>query len=168
MTMITKVTGQTVIALPSCAPALFGSTGISSDTSSLGVAVDTALLRGVVVLAGNGLGLDATGVSAVTTVAALTSVSGLGNTDAGSVEAGLSNDWATFDGGRELRSERPIQASKAAVAAAKHGDYARVIGAGEAKKQDEQQINKAEAAFMGAMAVRIRAYRGPQPWRERT
>ncbi len=160
-TMITKLTGQTVIAMPSCAPALFGTTGIPSATSSLRGAVDASLLRGVVVLADNGPGLDATGVSAVV-------VSGLGNTGATSVEAGLSRDWATFGGGRELRSERPMQAPKALVAAAMHGDYAQVIGAGEAKKQDEQQINKAEAAFTGAMAVRIRAYRGPQPWRERT
>lgn len=150
-TMITKVTGQTVIAMPSCAPALFGMTGIPSSAS---------LVRGVVVLADNGLGLDATGVSAV--------VSGLGNTDAMPVESGLSRDWATFDGGRKLRSERPIQAPKAAVAAAKHGDYARVIGAGEAKKQDEQQISQAKAAANAAMAIRMRAFRGPEPWRERT
>lgn len=142
-TMITKLTGQTVIAVPSCAPALFGTTGIPSSAS---------LLRGVVVLADNGLGLDATGFFAAANALV---VSGLGNTDAGSVEAGLSSDWATFGGGREPRSERPIRASKAAVAAAKHGDYARAIGAGEARKQDEQQIS-------------MRAFRGPQPWRERT
>jgi len=149
--MITKMTGQTVIAMPSGALSLFGTTGCPSSAS---------LLRGVVVLADNGLGLDATGVSAV--------VSGLGNTDATSVETGLSRDWATFGGGRELRSERPIKASKAAVAAAKHGDYARVIGAGEPQKQHEQLINQAKAAFIGAMAVRMRAFRGPEPWRERT
>ncbi|GAA0669763.1 hypothetical protein GCM10010193_22240 [Kitasatospora atroaurantiaca] len=149
--MITKMTGQTVIAMPSGALSLFGTTGCSSAAS---------LLRGVVVLADNGRGLDATGVSVV--------VSGLGNTGATSVETGLSRDWATFGGGRELRSERPIEAPKAAVAAAKHGDYAQVIGAGEPQKQNQQLINQAKAAFIGAMAVRMRAFRGPEPWRERT
>ncbi|WP_441250346.1 hypothetical protein [Kitasatospora sp. McL0602] len=151
MTTITKMTGQTVFAMPSCASALFGTTGASSAAS---------LTRGVVVLAGNGLGLDATGVVAV--------VSGLGNTDATFVESGLSIDWATFEGSRELRSERGIQAPKAAVAAAKHGDYARVIGAGAPQQQDAKQIDQAKAALPGAMAVRMRAFRGPQPWRERT
>ncbi|GAA2131531.1 hypothetical protein GCM10009760_05370 [Kitasatospora kazusensis] len=160
-TMITKLTGQTVIALPSCASASFGTAGITSAAS---------LLRGAAVLADNGLGLDGQDLdtTGVSVIAAVLGVSGLGNTGAGSVEAGLSGNWPTFGGGRELRNERPIQAPKAVAAAAEHGDYAQAIGAGEAKKQDEQQIAKAEAAFMGAMAVRIRAYRGPQPWRERT
>lgn len=52
-------------------------------------------------------------------------------------------------------------------AAAKHGAYLQVIGA-VAEQQDEQLINQAEAAFIGAEAARIRAFRGPEPWRERT
>ena len=117
----TKLTGQTVIVSSSCA---------------------LASLRGSVVLAGNGLGLDATGLSAV---------SGLGNT--------------AFAGSRD---ERPTKAPKALAAAVKHGEYARANGAGHWTKQDEQLIEQAMAAFMGATAIRIRAFRGPEPWRERT
>ena len=97
-------------------------------------------LRGAVALADNGLGLDATG---------LCSVSGLGNTALG-------------------RDERPTKASKAAVAVAKHGDYAQAVGAGHWMKQDEQQISKPMTAFIGAGALRMWVYRGPEAWRERT
>ncbi|MFB7662895.1 hypothetical protein ACFC1R_02975 [Kitasatospora sp. NPDC056138] len=146
--MITKLTGQTVIAMPWRALSQFDATGTS---------IVAAQLRDVVVPAEGGLGLDATGVSiANAAVLGGSTVSGPGNTDATSVESGLS------------RSERPLQASKAVVAATKHGDYARVIGAGAAQKQEQQQINLAEAAFTGAMAIRMRAFRGPGPWRERT
>jgi hypothetical protein len=151
--MITKLTGQTVFVMPSCASASFGSTGIAAPVS--------VLSRGAVVLADSGLGLDTTGVSVA--------VSGLGNTGATNVETGLSIDWATFEGGRALRDERGIPAPKAVVAAAEHGVYARAIGADITQQQDEkQQIDPVVAAFTGAMAVRMRAFRGPQPWRERT
>ncbi|GAA1196508.1 putative lipid-binding transport protein (Tim44 family) [Kitasatospora gansuensis] len=138
--MITNLTGQTVIAMPSCAPSQVGSL--------------------------NGLGLNGTGVSGV--VSGLL-VNGLGNGSfATSVETGLSLTGTTFGGGREIRSDRPLQASKAAVAAAKHGDYAQQAGdAGAAEQQDEKQM-KAMAALMAAKAVRMWAFRGPEPWRDQT
>ncbi|MCG6499093.1 hypothetical protein [Kitasatospora sp. A2-31] len=154
--MITKMTGQTVVA----------------------ASLRAARLRALAVLGGTGLGLDATGVSVVPASPA-SAVSGLGHTDlcgtgmergigGTSVETGLSRDWASVELSRSLRDERPTQAPKAAVAAAKHGGYAQVIGAGNAQKQNEQQIITATAAFTGATAIRMRAFRGPEPWRERT
>lgn len=150
--MITKMTGQTVVA----------------------ASLRDALLWAPAELGGTGLGLDATGVS----VTPASAVSGLGHTDsciAGgrgvegtSVETGLSRDWASFGTPRSERDERPTQAPKAVVAAAMHGGYAQVIGAGNAQKQNEQQIKQAKAAFTGALAIRMRAFRGPEPWRERT
>jgi hypothetical protein len=83
-------------------------------------------------------------------------VSGLGNDEGTRVETGLSLDWAALGGGLAALNGRPTQAPKAAEAAAHHGSYVSVIGAGAAKKQDEQQISK------------MRAFRGPEPWRERT
>ncbi|MER8183616.1 hypothetical protein [Kitasatospora sp. NPDC094015] len=158
--MITKLTGQTVIAMPPGAVSSFG---------ILGTSTRSAQLRDVVVLSDNGLGLDVTGVcvAAGTTGSGLT-VSGLGDTAGMRVETGLSRDWAEFAGGLGLRDERPTQASKTAVAAAKHGGYLQVLGAGATKKQDEQQINQAKAARNGASAIRMRAFRGPEPWSERT
>ncbi|MEU9129050.1 hypothetical protein AB0D08_13245 [Kitasatospora sp. NPDC048540] len=158
--MITKMTGQTVIAMPPGAVSSFGTPGFSTSATQV---------RDVVVLAGGGLGLDATGVcvAAGSAVSGLT-VSGLGDTAGISVETGLSRDWATFAGGLGLRDERPTQAPKAAVAAAKHGGYLQVIGAGATKKQDEQQIDQVKAAINGASAIRMQAFRGPEPWRERT
>ncbi|MGE7436849.1 hypothetical protein [Kitasatospora sp. NPDC001175] len=145
--MITKLTGQTVVAMPWRALSQFAFCTPAS----------AAQLRDVAVLAERGLGLDATGLSvADTAVLGGATVSGVGNTEATSVEAGLS------------RVERPLQASKAVVAAVKHGVYAQVIGAGATQKQEQQQINQATAAFAGAMATRMRAFRGPGPWRERT
>ncbi|WP_405011688.1 hypothetical protein [Kitasatospora sp. NBC_01539] len=146
---ITKLTGHTVIAMPSGAVSPFGTRGSST----------VAPLCGVVVVAGNGLGLDGTGVP---------TVSGHGFTGFGgaSFETGLSRDWATFDRGLVMRDERPTQAPKAVAAAAIHGGYARVSGAGA--EQDEQLINQAEAARKGAGAVRMGAFRGPKPWSERT
>ncbi|MFF2081888.1 hypothetical protein ACFVXG_44845 [Kitasatospora sp. NPDC058162] len=148
--MITKMTGQTVVA----------------------ASLRAARLRALAELGGTGLGLDTTGVSVAS------AVSGLGHTDlcpAGGrsvegivVETGLSRDWALVGTSRSECDERPTQAPKAAVAAAMHGGYARVIGAGNAQKQNEQQINQAKAAFIGAQAIRMRAFRGPEPWRERT
>jgi hypothetical protein len=148
--MITKMTGQTVVA----------------------ASLRAARLRALAELGGTGLGLDTTGVS-VSPV-----VSGLGHTElcltAGRsiegtvVETGLSRDWAPVGTSRSPRDERPTQAPKAAVAAAIHGGYARVIGAGNAQKQNEQLINQAMAAFDGAEAFRMPAFRGPEPWRERT
>ncbi|MEV7025582.1 hypothetical protein [Kitasatospora sp. NPDC093558] len=152
--MITKMTGQTVVA----------------------ASLRDALLWAPAELGGTGLGLDTTGVSVVP--AATATVSGLGHTDlcvAGgrssegiSVETGLSRDWASFGTPRSERDERPTQAPKAVVAAAMHGGYAQVIGAGNPQKQNEQQIKQAKAAAIGAMAIRMRAFRGPEPWRERT
>ncbi|MGW2373774.1 MULTISPECIES: hypothetical protein [Kitasatospora] len=151
--MITKMTGQTVVA----------------------ASLRAARLRALAELGGTGLGLDATGVS-VASVASV--VSGLGHTDlcltggrsveGTVVETGLSRDWASVGFSRPECDERPTQAPKAAVAAAMHGGYAQVIGAGNAQKQNEQQINQAAAAFIGAKAIRMRAFRGPEPWRERT
>ncbi|MCU7822958.1 hypothetical protein [Kitasatospora sp. DSM 101779] len=149
---ITKLTGQTVFAMPVCAPSMFGTRGTSTVVSRL---------RGVVVLAENGLGLQGTDVSVVSG----SGFTGLGGAD--SFETGLSRDWAIFGGGLELRDERPTQAPKAVAVAAKHGGYVRVSGAGAAK-QDEQLINQAQAAHTGAQAIRMRAFRGPAPWSERT
>ncbi|MFE2110449.1 hypothetical protein ACFXAF_31920 [Kitasatospora sp. NPDC059463] len=156
-TMITKMTGQTVVA----------------------ASLRAANLRLAVQLCETGLGLDTTGVSVVPASPA-PAVSGLGHTGPGSngiqggsldgtgVETGLSRDWASVDASRSLRDERPTQAPKTVVAIAMHGGYARVIGAGNTQKQNEQQINQAMAAFNGATAARMRAFRGPEPWRERT
>ncbi|MFF1905311.1 hypothetical protein [Kitasatospora sp. NPDC058218] len=156
--MITKLTGQTVVA----------------------TSLRAARLRALAELGGTGLGLEATGASVAPVVSVVPVVSGLGHTglcgaditggiDGTSVETGLSRGWASVSTSRSLRDERPTQAPKAAVAAALHGGYAQVIGAGNAQKQNEQQINKqAMAAFTGATAIRMRAFRGPEPWRERT
>ncbi|MFI6152267.1 hypothetical protein ACIBCA_06210 [Kitasatospora sp. NPDC051170] len=149
--MITKLTGQTVVA----------------------ASLRAARLRALAELGGTGLGLDTTGVSVVPAVSALghTDLCAPGgrNVEGTSVEAGLSGTWASFGTSRPMRDERPTQAPKAAVAAAKHGGYAQVIGAGNTQvKQNEQQIAQAKAAFIGAEAIRMRAFRGPEPWRERT
>ncbi|MFD9129623.1 hypothetical protein [Kitasatospora sp. NPDC059571] len=148
---ITKLTGQTVLAMPSGALSLFGTRGTSTIAPRE---------CGVAGMRGNGLGLNGT--------LALT-VSGSGFTGLGgnSDETGLFGDWAIIGGGIELRDERPTQAPKAAVVAM-HGEYAQVSGAGAVKKQDEQQIDQAEAALTGAGAFRMRAFRGPEPWSERT
>ncbi|GAA1968264.1 hypothetical protein [Kitasatospora viridis] len=114
-----------------------------------------------------------TGQTAVTaslrpsTVAATGGVSLAGSLGL-NVGTGLSLGWATvsLDSARGMRDERPTEAPKALEAAAKHGAYLQVIGA-VAEQQDEQQI-VAEAAFIGAEAARSRAFRGPEPWRERT
>ncbi len=142
-TMITKLTGQTVTA------------------ASLRVAPERALA----VLAAPGLGLDTTVASVVPVVSALGNTGG--STGADAVESGLSRDWAMAATSRDMRDERPTRAPKAVAVVVRHGDYAQVLGAG-AHKQYEQQINQAKAAFIGAEAVRIRAFRGPEPWRERT
>ncbi|MFG2817904.1 hypothetical protein ACGFX4_00625 [Kitasatospora sp. NPDC048365] len=110
----------------------------------------------------SGLGLGTTGLS----FAGPCLVSGPRNAEGTRVETGLSRDWATFVDGLELRDERPTQAPKAEVAAAKHGHYAAAVGAGS--KQQDQQIHQAMAAFSGAKAIRMRAFRGPEPWSERT
>ncbi|MET8699930.1 hypothetical protein ACFVUH_11030 [Kitasatospora sp. NPDC058032] len=155
--MITKMTGQTV------------------DAASL----RAASLRLAAELCGTGLGLDTTGVSVVPASPA-PAVSGLGHTGPGSngiqggsldgtrVEIGLSGDWASIDASRSLRDERPTQAPKTAVALAMHGGYEQVVGAGNAQEQKQQQITQAMAVFADATAIRMRAFRGPEPWRERT
>ncbi|MFI6443164.1 hypothetical protein [Kitasatospora sp. NPDC050543] len=164
-TMITKLTGQTVNAASLCAAPV----GVLAPVGTLGTSIPAALVRREVVLAEAGLVLDATGVSVAAVVSALGNTGGSTTGVTGSfVETGLSGDWAPVGESRDMRDERPTQASKAAVAAAKHGDYARVIGAGNAQKQNEQQINQVKAAFIGASAIRMRAFRGPEPWRERT
>ncbi|GAA2752148.1 MULTISPECIES: hypothetical protein [Kitasatospora] len=109
-----------------------------------------------------GLGLGTTGLS----VATPCTVSGPGNAEGTRVETGLSRDWATFAGGLELRDERPTQAPKAVVAAAEHGRYAVAVGAGI--KQQDQQIKQVKVARPGAVAIRMWAFRGPEPWSERT
>ncbi|KJS54149.1 hypothetical protein [Streptomyces rubellomurinus] len=149
--MITKMTGQTAVA----------------------ASLRAARLRAFAELGGTGLGLGTTGASVVPAVSVLghtdLCVTGGRNVEGTSVETGLSRDWAeSFGTSRPMRDERPTQAPKAAVAAAKHGGYAQVIGAGATQKQNEQQIEQAKAAFVGAEAIRMRAFRGPEPWRERT
>ncbi|WP_316526414.1 hypothetical protein [Kitasatospora brasiliensis] len=148
--MITKMTGQTVVA----------------------ASLRAARLRALAELGGTGLGLDTTGVRVVPVV------SGPGQTalcctnsesvEGTIVETGLSRDWESVGTSRSVRDERPTQAPKAAVAAAMHGGYAQVIGAGNSPKQNEQLINQAMAAFTRATAIRMQAFRGPEPWRERT
>lgn len=110
-----------------------------------------------------GLGLNGTGASLVTgpvvtgsLVSGSVVVSGLGNDERTRVEAGLSLGWSMFAERIDMRDERPTEAPKAAVAAAMHGRYGAVAGVGAAQKQNEQQIEK------------MRAFRGPEPWRERT
>ncbi|MGW2396893.1 hypothetical protein ACWCYY_10110 [Kitasatospora sp. NPDC001664] len=139
--MITNLTGQTVVAVPSC---------VSSQ----------------VVTAPFGLGLNGTGVSGVVSGSGINGLGGNG-TRGTSVETGLSLAGAAFGGGRGLRSERPLQASKAIQVDAEHGAYAAAVDAGAHQKQDEKQI-EAKAAFAGAEAVRMWAFRGPEPWRVRT
>ncbi|MFE9422965.1 hypothetical protein ACFYNO_08385 [Kitasatospora sp. NPDC006697] len=82
---------------------------------------------------------------------------------------GLSFGWGavSVDSSRGMRDVRPTEAPKALGAAAKHGAYLQVIGA-VTEQQDEQLNHLAEAAFIGAAAIRSRAFRGPEPWRERT
>jgi len=141
--MITKMTGQTGFAM------LSGALGAD------------ALRSGVLVSSGLGLGISGLSVATPCTV------SGLGNAEGTRVETGLSRGWVIFGGGISPRDERPTQAPKAVAAAAKHGHYAAVVGAG-AEKQQDQQINQARAAFTAATAIRMRAFRGPEPWSERT
>ncbi|MDH6112695.1 hypothetical protein P3T36_001576 [Kitasatospora sp. MAP12-15] len=148
--LITKVTGQTVVAA-------------SLRRSPAGLLAGGVSLSGVC----GGLDLDATRVS----VAGALGMTGAAGSTAGSgVEAGLSLGWVSVDvdSVRLMRNERPTKASKAVAAAAKHGAYLQVVGAGAAQKQSEQLINQAKAAFIGAEAIRIRAFRGPEPWREQT
>jgi hypothetical protein len=85
-----------------------------------------------------------------------------------SVGTGLSLGWAagSVDCSHGMRGGRPTEAPKAVEAAAKHGAYLQAVGA--VAKQQDQLINQAEVAFIGAKAIRIRAFRGPEPWRERT
>ncbi|WP_377269496.1 hypothetical protein [Peterkaempfera sp. SMS 1(5)a] len=61
------------------------------------------------------------------------------------------------------RSERPTQAPKAA-AVATYG-YAHAIGAGN---QQDQQIHQAASDFAADATRSMRAFRGLEPWRERT
>ncbi|MFJ8042971.1 hypothetical protein ACIRBX_21000 [Kitasatospora sp. NPDC096147] len=138
--MNTNLTGQTVIAVPSC---------VTSQ----------------VVTAPFGLGLHGTGVSGAVSGSGINGLGGNG-TRGTSIETGLSLGWTTFGGGRGLRSERPLQASKAIQVDAEHGVYVAAVDAGAQQKQDEKQI-KAEAALAGAEAVRMWAFRGPEPWRDR-
>ncbi|MFJ9696551.1 hypothetical protein [Kitasatospora sp. NPDC101183] len=147
----TKLTGQTVVA----------------------ASLRAARLRALAELGGTGLGLDTAGVSVAPAVSALghtdLCVTGGRSVEGTSVETGLSRGWASFGTSNLMCDERPTLAPKAAVAAAEHGGYARVIGAGNPqKKQNEQQIELAQAAITGAQAIRMRAFRGPEPWRERT
>ncbi|WP_146259272.1 hypothetical protein [Streptomyces tateyamensis] len=140
--MITKLTGQTSVV---------------------------ASLSGVL----GGLGLDAIpgGVAggASASCAGLLSASLAPSVLGTGVETGLFLGWGevSVDSVRVMRDERPTKAPKAVAVAAEHGAYLRAGGAGAAK-QDEQLINQAKAAFAGAEAVRSRAFRGPEPWRERT
>ncbi|MFF0296950.1 hypothetical protein ACFYS8_08340 [Kitasatospora sp. NPDC004615] len=113
-----------------------------------------------------GLGLDVAGGNAgVLLIAEHCLVSGRGNAEGTSVEAGPSRDRSMFIDGITLSDERPTKAPKAVVAEAAHGRYAAVVGAGV--KQQKQQSILATAAVHGAGAVRKQAFRGPGPWSER-
>jgi hypothetical protein len=157
MQTITKLTGQTSVVAPLTGVAGTGVIGAGAVSTGVigGLGLNTAPSG-----ADCGNGASRTGALSVL----VPSVLGTG------VETGLSLGWGmvALDSSRVMRDERPTKAPKAVEAAAKHGAYLLVIGAGAAKKQDEQQINQAEAAFIGAEAVRSRAFRGPEPWRERT
>lgn len=149
--LMNKVTGQTAVAA-------------SLRPSVLGACTGGVSLSGV----RGGLGLAATSVEAVDAAGAVRTSVPTGGIAGTAVETGLSHGWAKVAVGSSLamRDERPTKAPKAAEAAAKQGAYLQVVGA--APKQDEQLINQAKAAFIGAEAVRSRAFRGPEPWRERT
>ncbi|GAB2706054.1 hypothetical protein [Kitasatospora kifunensis] len=149
--LMNKVTGQTAVAA-------------SLRPSVLGACTGGVSLAGV----RGGLGLDATRVDADGATGALRTSVLLGSTTGTAVETGLSHGWALVDvdSSPVMRDDRPTKAPKAVEAAAKQGAYLQVVGA--APKQDEQLINQAKAAFIGAEAIRIRAFRGPEPWRERT
>ncbi|MFJ6212891.1 hypothetical protein ACIQGZ_06095 [Streptomyces sp. NPDC092296] len=108
---------------------------------AMGVSAVAAHLRGGVVLASGVLGLGGTGLS----------------------NTGLSRDWTTpVDVERVERSDRPTKAPKAVAATATYG-YAYAIGAGT---QQDQQIQA--AAFTADATRSMRAFRGLEPWRERT
>ncbi|WP_327068845.1 hypothetical protein OG500_23795 [Kitasatospora sp. NBC_01250] len=149
--LMNKVTGQTAVAA-------------SRRPSVLGACTGGVSLSGV----RGGLDLDATRVAAVGTTGALRTSVLTGAIAGTAVETGLSHGWAMVAVGspRVMRDDRPTKAPKSAGAAAKQGAYLQVVGA--APKQDEQLINQAKAAFIGAEAIRSRAFRGPEPWRERT
>jgi hypothetical protein len=153
--MSTKLTGQTAAL------------ALSLRSSLAGVPAGGVSLSGVC----GGLDLDTTSVAGAcgATGALRTSVITDCGTGSG-VGTGLSLGWVSVDASspRVMRGGRPTEAPKAAAVAARHGAYLQVIGAGATQKQDEQLINQAEAAFIGAEAVRSRAFRGPEPWRERT
>ncbi|WP_329567394.1 hypothetical protein [Kitasatospora sp. NBC_01266] len=155
--MNTTVTGQTAVS--AC-----------SRLSVQGARTTGALIDGVS-LSGvrGGLGLDATRVVATGAPGALRTGVLSGSAAGTGVESGLSLGWAPVVAcSPVMRDERPTKAPKAVEAAAKHGAYLLVAGAGATQKQDEQLINQAKVAFIGAKAIRIRAFRGPEPWRERT
>ncbi|GAA1262132.1 hypothetical protein GCM10009665_59730 [Kitasatospora nipponensis] len=152
----TQLTGQTVVAA-------------SLRLSPAGLPAGGVSLTGVL----GGLGLDATRVSAPGANGAngaLRSSVLMACIPGASVETGLSIGWleADVDSVRVMRAGRPTKAPKAVEAAAKHGAYLLAAGAGADTEQEKQQISQAKAAFTGAEAVRIRAFRGPEPWRERT
>ncbi|MFI9270487.1 hypothetical protein ACIGXM_07215 [Kitasatospora sp. NPDC052896] len=147
--MNTDLTGQTAVAASVRLP--------FAGVSALGMSFSG--VRG-------GLGLDA---SVVCFPGAVGSDVATGSGTGTGVETGLSLGWVSVDVdfAHVLRAGRPTKAPKAARMEAEHGAYLQVIGAG-AEKQDEQLIKQAKAAFMGAEAIRNRAFRGPEPWRERT
>ncbi|MCX4746870.1 hypothetical protein OG455_15295 [Kitasatospora sp. NBC_01287] len=155
--MNTKLTGQAAV---SACPRLSVFGGGTPGARPGGVTLSG--VRG-------GLGLDATPLDLTGATGALRTSVLTGGGRGTSVETGLSLGWVSVaDSSRVMRDERPTKAPKAVEAAAKHGAYLLVDGAGAAQKQDEQLINQAKVAFIGAEAVRIRAFRGPEPWRERT
>jgi hypothetical protein len=112
------------------------------------------------------LGFGGTGLSGTRLSGSGLSGSGLfGTGSEAAVVTGRSHGWTAVDGKRVERSERPVQAPKAVAAAEKYG-YAHAIGAGT--QQTDQQINLAETAFAADATPPMRAFRGLEPWRERT
>lgn len=77
---------------------------------------------------------------------------------------GLSLGWTPVVVERVERSERPTQAPKAAAGAVRYG-YVHAIGAGN---HQDQQIHLAATAFAADADHSMRAFRGLEPWRERT
>jgi hypothetical protein len=131
---------------------------------AMGVSAASARLRGGVVL---GLGVAGLGRTGFGATGAGTTGAGNGTGVAGN-GTGLSRRWTPVVTPvvveRVERSERPTQAPKAAAAAAEYG-YVHAIGAGT---QQDQQIHLAEADFPADVTRSMRAFRGLDPWRERT
>ena len=119
ITMITKLTGQAVVAA-------------SLRPSPAGLLAGGVSLSGVC----GGLDLDRD-VTRVSVAGALGMTGAAGSTAGTGVETGLSLGWVSVDvdSVRAMRNERPTKAPKAVDAAAKHGAYLQVLGAGQPRSR---------------------------------